>query len=856
MHLIAKRMVLTVATLAVVVAIVAVTSLTSGAAAQQDTPPHSFNGTANIDGNPASKGTVVSAMVDGVAVDSVAVDDAARFFDLQVAVAGKEVTFSIGELVANEKATSEVGGANVLNLTATETSYSAQATTNRQILFDLYYATQGVNWRYQTNWLSREPLNTWHGVSTGKGGIAELRLNANRLKGKIPLVLGNLSGLTRLELRGGTGSYDNQLIGNIPAELGNLVNLTHLDLGHNQLGGQIPAELGNLTSLTHLDLSNNGLTGSIPPALGNLTNLVYLDLSGNKLSGNIPSSLGQLKSSIETLRINNTGLEGCIPDDLKYVQSSSTDIPQVNLSLPFCSEYTPPPTPRATSAPGSTQEPGTSGSGNGTTPTPKPTTPIGQPTVNFHASQTEVLVGEPVGLTLSVANSIIKPEMTLQLVLQLPSGLLVSGEGGIGEQCSVQCVGTYKVSTGENKDFLITAVANQSGAFDIDGRMEWYFGNDLATTHDGDAETLRLEVVAPQLPPTPTPTPTPTPEPTLPPHVGQPTVNLHATQTKVQLGDPVKLQLSLVNSIAKPEMTLKLVLQVPSGWSMSGSGFTESCTGQCTATYQVGSGDQRSIELEMQPNQAGSFMVEAQMEWWFEDDSSTLDGKAVSLPLTVAPLTTPIPTLPPQRAAPIPTSGGGDGCFSAGGSGGPGSLMLLGLLILPVVGLMARPLLSRPLPRMARAGLAPLELLGQTILVFPMHSIRTGSHSSGRRAILTMLVIEALALALFALLLHIAWAGDPMRSNLTVLVWPITSLIVLYTVSLLVRPNMPVVLLGVPLMLWLALLTLLHISHYFADDPVLFYASDNWTSLIAILVVTGIAGIFSLRDKGLGGRTT
>ena len=296
--------------------------------------------------------------------------------------------------------------------------------------------------------------------------------------------------------------------------------------------------------------------------------------------------------------------------------------------------------------------------------------------MNFHAFQTEVLVGEPVVLTLSVANSIIKPEMTLQLVLQLPSGLLVSGEGGIGEECSVQCVGIYKVATGENKDFLLNAVANQPGSFNIDGRMEWYFGNDPDETHDGDAETLRLEVVAPKLTPTPTPTPTATPEPTLPPHVGQPTVNLHATQTEVKLGDPVKLQLSLVNSIAKPEMTLKLILQVPSGWSMSGSGFTESCTGQCTATYQVASGDQRSIELEMQPNQAGSFVVAAQMEWWFGDDPNTLDGDAVELPLTVLPLATTVPTQPaqpPQRSQPIPTSGGGDGCFSAGGSG---SLML------------------------------------------------------------------------------------------------------------------------------------------------------------------------------------
>ena len=589
--------------------------------------------------------------------------------------------------------------------------------------------------------------------------------------------------------------------------------------------------------------------------------MIYLDLSGNKLTGRIPATLGKLKDSIETLRINNTGMEGCIPDELKYVQSSSTDIPQVNLSLDFCSEYIPPPTPTATPMPTSTPLPGNPTVPPGTTrqptPTPKPTTPIGQPTVNFHASQTEVLVGEPVVLTLSVANSIIKPEMTLQLVLQLPSGLLVSGDGGIGEECSVQCVGIYTVPTGENKYFLLTAVANQPGSFDIEGRMEWFFGGDPETTHDGDAEKLRLNVLQPQLSPTPTPTPTPTPEPTLPPHVGQPTVNLHATQTEVKLGDPVKLQLSVVNSIAKPEMTLKLILQVPSGWSMSGSGFAESCTGQCTAIYDVASGDQESIELEMQPNQAGSFTVEAQMEWWFENDTATLDGKAVSLPLNVVPLVEP--TSPPPALAPTPTfsfpESNDGGCNSIGGSGGAGSLVLLGLLILPVVGLMARPLMSRPaLPRVARAGLAPLDLLARTVLVWPMRSVHSENHSPLGKLLLVVLVLEALALSLLALLLHVLWDDEPVRSNFTVLVWPLTSLLTLLTVTMLARRKILLLILGAPLAFWLPMLIFLHIGSFFGDDPLLFYASDNWTSLTVVLIVVAIAGLFGIgrRIKGSG----
>ena len=151
-------------------------------------------------------------------------------------------------------------------------------------------------------------------------------------------------------------------------------------------------------------------------------------------------------------------------------------------------------------------------------------------------------------------------------------------------------------------------------------------------------------------------------------------------------------------------MTLKLILQVPSGWSISGTGFAGSCTGQCTAKYDVASGDQRSKDIEMEPNQAGSFTVESQMEWWFGNDLSTLDGKEVSLPLAVidggiargggVPTAVGTPTSPPPAPPVIPASEGG-GCNSMTDSAGPGSLVLLGLLILPVVGLVARPPLSR-----------------------------------------------------------------------------------------------------------------------------------------------------------------
>ena len=313
------------------------------------------------------------------------------------------------------------------------------------------------------------------------------------------------------------------------------------------------------------------------------------------------------------------------------------------------------------------------------------------------------------------------------------------------------------------------------------------------------------------------------------------------------------LTLSVANSIVKPEMTLQLVLQVPSGWSMSGSGFTESCTGQYTATYEVASGDQRSIEFDMQPNQAGSFTAEAQMEWWFDDDVSTLDGKAVSLPMVVIDPSAPTPVPEPTVAvAPPPfTPSGSDngGCNSLSGSG-PGSLVLLALLILPVVGLVARPLLSRgPVPR---AALTPFDWVARLVLVGPGQAINSVNDSPFRKSLLVLLVIEAVALSLLVLIIHFLWSDVPGRSNFTVLVWPLATLIVLGTVSLLGRPSVPVVFLGVPLAFWMGMLLLLHLSQFALDDPSLIYASSNWGTLTPIVIVAVIAWLFSLRDKLAG----
>ncbi|KAK3582594.1 hypothetical protein CHS0354_024148 [Potamilus streckersoni] len=180
----------------------------------------------------------------------------------------------------------------------------------RKILEEFYDATNGAEWKNNTNWLSNKPLNEWYGVATDVDGrVINLQLGENKLSGYIPDVLGNLKGLAILILWG------NEISGEIPGSLGNLVNLVELDLSDNGFTGEIPRSLGNLIKLEWLDLWGNQLSGEIPRSLGDLTKLEWLGLSSNKLIGEVPSSLGKLLN-LRALDLNGNKLSGDVPSSL------------------------------------------------------------------------------------------------------------------------------------------------------------------------------------------------------------------------------------------------------------------------------------------------------------------------------------------------------------------------------------------------------------------------------------------------------------------------------------------------------------------------------------------------------------
>ena len=204
--------------------------------------------------------------------------------------------------------------------------------SDREALIALYHATNGENWKNNTNWLNDVPLGEWYGVTTNADGqVTELWLNDNGLTGPIPPEVGSLSGLQVLVLKA------NQLTGPIPGELANLANLQVLSLWHNRLEGPIPPRLGDLSNLRELWLHDNRLTGEIPAEFSRLGELQLLYLKKNQLTGVIPPQLGGL-SELRHLWLHQNQFHGKIPTSL----SNLANLEELDLGDNYLSGAIPP----------------------------------------------------------------------------------------------------------------------------------------------------------------------------------------------------------------------------------------------------------------------------------------------------------------------------------------------------------------------------------------------------------------------------------------------------------------------------------------------------------------------------------
>jgi hypothetical protein len=198
--------------------------------------------------------------------------------------------------------------------------YSDFKTLQRFALATLFYATGGVNWISNANWLDynqnecewfSSPENGDENVPCGGAGeqITSLSLQDNGMAGTLPNELAILTDLLDMHFE------NDDLSGTIPTRYGLLTNLETLQLPDLSLSGNIPVELGEISSLELFLLSANDLVGFIPTELGKLTLLTAMLASSNRLSGNLPTELSEC-TLLELLSFRSNNLTGKLPTEL------------------------------------------------------------------------------------------------------------------------------------------------------------------------------------------------------------------------------------------------------------------------------------------------------------------------------------------------------------------------------------------------------------------------------------------------------------------------------------------------------------------------------------------------------------
>jgi Leucine-rich repeat (LRR) protein len=267
-------------------------------------------------------------------------------------------TSSTGKQMFDNEACADCGGGDGVKFYGQTTCGVRDVVlTERELLQQLYDATDGRNWHTNDNWYTNVHYCGWYGVTCDSAkSVVNIVLGSNKLKGSIPTSLYQLPNLARLSLFSNeidisfqgierarnlrslildsTGLNSLEGIGDarglkelnvrynsleaLPSEMQRLVHLESLEASNNKLKGALPTWLSNLPALDTLVVSNNNLSGPLPD-FADLPSLVFLDLSHNQFTGTVPPMLMKNSFVEEKIFVDFTDnrLTGTVPSDLK-----------------------------------------------------------------------------------------------------------------------------------------------------------------------------------------------------------------------------------------------------------------------------------------------------------------------------------------------------------------------------------------------------------------------------------------------------------------------------------------------------------------------------------------------------------
>jgi len=124
-------------------------------------------------------------------------------------------------------------------------------------------------------------------------------------------------------------------------------------------------------------------------------------------------------------------------------------------------------------------------------PTLKPTNDnVQTASVHLHGEKTDVVMGEDILLKLAAVNLITKPTMHVQVIITPPSGMSVTSSEFVQSGAGL-FTASYEIEPGVGRDIEVRMRSNQIGDFIVNGRIVYYFGDDM---DDAEDHTLTLPI--------------------------------------------------------------------------------------------------------------------------------------------------------------------------------------------------------------------------------------------------------------------------------------------------------------------------------------------------------------------------
>ena len=110
--------------------------------------------------------------------------------------------------------------------------------------------------------------------------------------------------------------------------------------------------------------------------------------------------------------------------------------------------------------------------------------------VHLHGEKTDVVMGEDILLKLAAVNLITKPTMHVQVIITPPSGMSVTSSEFVQSGAGL-FTASYEIEPGVGRDIEVRMRSNQVGDFVVNGRIVYYFGDDIEHAED---HTLTLPI--------------------------------------------------------------------------------------------------------------------------------------------------------------------------------------------------------------------------------------------------------------------------------------------------------------------------------------------------------------------------